>query len=63
MGVDGRARTRAGSFENVVTILETNDLDPTSIATKLYAPGVGFIQDAGLQLQSCSGGPRPPCNH
>jgi len=61
LSTDGTVRTRAGRFRDVVSIRETNDLDPTSISIKQYAPGCGFIKDAGLELQSYSGGSQSLC--
>ena len=45
--------TPAGTFENCILIRETSDLeDGTSV--KMYAPGVGLIDDDGLQLTEFS---------
>jgi hypothetical protein len=40
----------AGKFEKVLKILETTPIDPKERAFKLYAPGVGKIFDADMQL-------------
>ena len=53
-------RTRAGTFRQVLRTEETTPLEPGS-AYKLYAPGIGLIQDGGLELQRCSGISRDPC--
>lgn len=42
--------TPAGNFENVLEILETSPLEPESEGTKLYAAGVGLLQDGELLL-------------
>lgn len=43
-------RTPAGSFENCLKIKETTPLEPKVKEFKLYAPGVGLIQDEHLLL-------------
>ena len=40
----------AGKFEKVLKTLETTPLDPKEHANKYYAPGVGKIHDAGMNL-------------
>ncbi|MDO8684532.1 MAG: hypothetical protein Q7N50_13770 [Armatimonadota bacterium] len=50
VGVDETIQTPAGLFEGVIETKETTPLEPSSKDTKLYAPGVGLIQDADLQL-------------
>lgn len=42
--------TPAGTFKNCVRIEETNDLEPGEKDHKIYAPGVGVIQDEDLKL-------------
>jgi hypothetical protein len=44
------ARTTAGSFSRVVRVEETTPLEPGVKEYKLYAPGVGLIQDGSLKL-------------
>jgi exonuclease VII small subunit len=40
----------AGKFEKVLKVLETTPLEPKEHALKLYAPGVGLIQEGNLKL-------------
>jgi hypothetical protein len=42
--------TAAGSFENCVTTLETSAIEPDEEVLKVYAPGIGLIQDGELEL-------------
>jgi len=42
--------TPAGKFENVLKTKETTPLDPLEKEYKLYAPGVGLIQDENMLL-------------
>jgi hypothetical protein len=42
----------AGVFEQSLRVREDNPLEPGSIEEKLYAPGVGFIQEGSLRLVS-----------
>jgi len=42
--------TPAGKFEKVLKVLETTPLEPKERAVKLYAPGVGLIQEGNLKL-------------
>lgn len=42
--------TPAGKFENVLKTKETTPLDPLEKEFKLYAPGVGLIQDENMLL-------------
>jgi hypothetical protein len=42
--------TPAGKFEKCLKVLETNPLEPGTKEFKLYAPGVGLIQEGGLKL-------------
>jgi len=43
-------RTPAGIFHNCLKIEETNPLEPGSREYKIYARGIGIIQDGGLFL-------------
>ena len=41
--------TQLGTYEDCVTVTETNPLDPESDpADKIYAPGIGLINDEGI---------------
>jgi hypothetical protein len=42
--------TPAGKFENCLKVKETTPLEPGNVEYKLYAPGVGLIQDGPLKL-------------
>jgi hypothetical protein len=42
--------TPAGTFKNCIKVEETSGLDPKDICYKIYAPGVGLIQDADTVL-------------
>lgn len=42
--------TPAGRFERCLRVRETTPLEPGAEDFKLYAPGIGLIQDATLQL-------------
>jgi hypothetical protein len=55
-GMSGSIRTRAGGFSNILKIEETTPLEPKVKEYKLYAAGVGLIQDGDLKLVSY--GPR-----
>jgi uncharacterized membrane protein YkoI len=43
-------KTPAGEFKNCLKVEETNPLEPGEKEYKLYAPGIGIIQDEGLKL-------------
>jgi len=43
-------KTPAGEFKNCLKIEETTPLEPGNREHKLYAPGVGLIQDGSLKL-------------
>ena len=49
-GMGETVMTPAGKFTDVLRTLETTPLEPLAKETKLYAPGVGLIQDAELKL-------------
>ncbi|MBW8018011.1 MAG: hypothetical protein FVQ82_17720 [Planctomycetes bacterium] len=42
--------TPGGTFKNCIKVEETSGLDPKDICYKIYAPGVGLIQDEDLVL-------------
>jgi hypothetical protein len=44
--------TPAGRFEDCIKMEETTPVEPDDKEYKLYAPGVGLIKDAGLELVS-----------
>jgi hypothetical protein len=47
---DAELVTPAGKFRKCLKVLETSGLDPDEAYYKLYAPGVGLIQDEDLVL-------------
>jgi hypothetical protein len=40
----------AGSFDNVIKMIETNDLEPGIEEANLHAPGVGQVIDNEMKL-------------
>ena len=42
--------TPAGTFSNCLKVEETTDLDAKDIEFKIFAPGIGIIQDGDLLL-------------
>jgi hypothetical protein len=50
LSVTETAETPAGKFEKVLKSLETTPLEPKEKAIKLYAPGVGMIQEGAMRL-------------
>jgi hypothetical protein len=50
LSVSETFETPAGKFEKVLKTLETTPLEPHEKAIKLYAPGVGMIQEGNLKL-------------
>ena len=50
LSVTETAETPAGKFEKVLKSLETTPLEPKEKAIKLYAPGVGMIQEGNMKL-------------
>jgi len=46
--------TPAGTFYNCIKVEETSGIDPDEKYYKIYAPGVGLIQDEDLQLTGYS---------
>ncbi len=45
IGIDGRQRVPAGSFDDVVTTRDWTPLEPDVVEEKQYAPGVGMIRE------------------
>jgi len=54
VSVTESASTPAGNFTNVLKVKESSALERKSKSVKLYAPGVGMIQDDELRLVSVS---------
>jgi len=52
VSVTERGTTPAGTFERCLKTEETTPLEPGDKEYKLYAPGVGLIQDGPLVLIS-----------
>lgn len=50
MSVTESLATPAGRFADVLKVKETTPLERRATGVKLYAPGVGLIQDGALQL-------------
>jgi hypothetical protein len=50
VALDAVVRTPAGTFERCLRTLETSGLDPKEHESKLYAPGVGLVQEEDLLL-------------
>jgi len=50
VGVAESAKTATGDFKNCLKVKESTPLEPGHIEHKLYAPGIGLIQDASLKL-------------
>jgi hypothetical protein len=44
--------TPAGTFKNCIKVEETSGLDPKDKCYKIYAPGIGLIQDVDMVLTS-----------
>jgi len=47
-----RSTTSAGVFENCLKMKETTPLEVFARATKVYAPGIGIVEDGPLKLVS-----------
>jgi hypothetical protein len=43
-------KTPAGEFKNCVKIVETTPMEPGNKEYKVYAPGVGMVQEGELKL-------------
>ncbi len=54
---DVTLKTPAGTFKNCIKVEETSGLDPEEKCYKIYAPGIGLIQDEDLLLTGYA--PRP----
>lgn len=55
-----RVSTPAGAFANVLETRETTPLEPGAVEQKLYAPGIGLVQDGKLRLTAnATAGARP----
>jgi hypothetical protein len=52
VGVGETVTTPGGRFDGVVRVRETTPLEPLSREYKLYAPGVGLVQDGEMTLVS-----------
>ena len=50
VSVNDTLKTPAGEFKNCVRLLETTPLEPGVTDTKVFAPGIGLIQDGSLKL-------------
>ncbi|RMD97357.1 MAG: hypothetical protein D6814_09635 [Calditrichaeota bacterium] len=50
VGLHAKVQTPAGVFENCLKIEETTPLEKGIREYKMYAPGIGLIQDANLRL-------------
>lgn len=53
ISVNETVKTPAGEFKKCLKIEETTPLEKGEKEYKLYAPGVGLIQDGGLKLVKC----------
>ena len=54
VGMNETVETPAGAFKNCLKVEETTPLEPGEKEYKLYAPGIGLIQDGSLNLVSWS---------
>ena len=52
--------TPAGTFEGCLETEETNPLEPGAAETKVYAPGIGLVQDAEARLVRAVGATGTP---
>lgn len=52
VSVSEACRTPAGEFASCLKTRESSKIEPRAIEYKLYAPGVGLVQDQSLQLVS-----------
>ena len=50
VGVKETIETIAGTFKNCVKIQETTTLEPESKDYKIYAPGIGLVNDSNFEL-------------
>jgi hypothetical protein len=51
VSMDETLETPAGTFEDVLAILETTPLEPDAEEIKYYAAGIGLLQDQELKLE------------
>jgi hypothetical protein len=54
VSLTGTLNTPAGEFLNVLEIEESSPLEPLVKESKLYARGIGLIQDGSLKLTKYS---------
>jgi hypothetical protein len=54
VSVSETLKTPAGTFDRCVKTRETSPLEPLSREYKLYAPGVGLVQDGDMKLVALS---------
>jgi hypothetical protein len=52
VSTDEAVTTPAGNFTHCLKVKETTPLEPGNVEYKLYAPGVGLVQDGTLKLVS-----------
>jgi hypothetical protein len=52
VSVTARSTTPAGVFENCLKMKETTPLEPSARDTKVYAAGIGIVEDGPLKLVS-----------
>lgn len=50
LSIDERFECRAGAFERCLLTQESTPLEPKAVESKVYAPGVGLVQDGVLRL-------------
>lgn len=50
IALDATVTTPSGTFKDCLVVKETNPLEHGAVELKRYAPGVGLVQDARLQL-------------
>ena len=50
LSTSDRVTTPAGAFENCLRTRESSPIDPGVSGEKVYAPGVGLVQDGSLRL-------------
>lgn len=50
VSVTAEIETEAGEFENCLSIVETNPVEPGDVTVKFYAPGVGMVKDGSIEL-------------
>lgn len=52
ISTSGRVTTPAGVFENCLVIRVSSELEPGASEEKVYAPGIGLVQEGSLRLVS-----------